>query len=226
MSVKMGLFSVVLCGMMVSSYARTEIKDSSNNVLVSASTSQNSDFQACIDDSDCYRVGAKYNCFQYICYPFHNDSLIPPESRKRRCSKNEECGDRQACHRHHDIRVGIMGLCMDEFGDCKNNGERDCKGQGPDKCCNGQYCCEGKCFDKLKNLPCLNHLMCKDLGYGDYCCPQKHDNSTKVCCDVNPNPPPPPTEAPKVESLNSAVSAPVFSLATLLATIKIFKTIF
>ena len=34
------------------------------------------------------------------------------------------------CFRHHDIRNINVGLCMDDFGDCRDNGESDCKGQG------------------------------------------------------------------------------------------------
>ena len=36
--------------------------------------------------------------------------------------------------RHHDIRNINVGLCMDDFGDCRDNGEKDCKGQGKGSC--------------------------------------------------------------------------------------------
>jgi hypothetical protein len=37
---------------------------------------------------------------------------------------------------------------------------------GPEKCCNGQFCCEEEYFLQLKSLPCINHASCRDLGYG------------------------------------------------------------
>ena len=57
------------------------------------------------------------------------------------------------------------------------------------ECCNGQYCCGKEFFDQLKQLPCVNHLGCKDLGYGNFCCPPK-GNSTEAstCCNEDPNP--------------------------------------
>ena len=56
------------------------------------------------------------------------------------------------------------------------------------ECCNG-YCCGKEFFDQLKQLPCVNHLGCKDLGYGNFCCPPK-GNSTEAstCCNEDPNP--------------------------------------
>jgi hypothetical protein len=33
-------------------------------------------FKACIDDSDCKAKGAGYACFQYICYPWADDTGI------------------------------------------------------------------------------------------------------------------------------------------------------
>jgi hypothetical protein len=146
--------------------------------------------------------------------------MIRPEMRKTQCSRNEECGPNEACHRHHDIRNINVGLCMDDFGDCRDNGESDCQ----DKCCNGQFCCESKYFNKLTQLPCLNNLMCKDLGYGDYCCPMKGDNSTKICCDTNPNPPPAPTSAPKMDSLSGSPACTT-SVLLMVAAISIFALI-
>jgi len=145
--------------------------------------------QVCIDDSDCHNLdGGAYACFQYICYPYENDNMA--RDKKQHCWKTDDCGPNQVCHRHPERRKISFGLCMEEWGDCRENGERDCKGMGPNKCCNGQYCCEQEYFDQLKKLPCVNDMMCKDLGYGAYCCPDKINiNGTNVCCDVNPNPP-------------------------------------
>jgi len=78
------------------------------------------------------------------------------------------------------------------------------------ECCNGQYCCGQEFFDQLKQLPCVNHLGCKDLGYGNFCCPPK-GNSTEAstCCneDPNPPPPPPPTTTPQPRSRGLAGSS-------------------
>jgi hypothetical protein len=39
---------------------------------------------------------------------------------------------------------------------------------GPEKCCNGQFCCEEEYFLQLKSLPCVNDASCRDLGYGEH----------------------------------------------------------
>ena len=38
-------------------------------------------FKACIDDSDCTDKGAGFACFQYICYPWADDSAIPVKDK-------------------------------------------------------------------------------------------------------------------------------------------------
>jgi len=175
-----------------------------SDVLESANQLTSNPFKVCIDDSDCLNLEGKYACFQYICYPYADDTTISPQYRKTRCTRKEECNTNEMCYRHHDRRNINRGLCMEELGNCQEKGERDC----PNKCCNGQFCCHEEYFNQLKNLNCLNNLMCKDLGYGDFCCPVKGTNSS-VCCDTNPNPPPPPpTEAPpKATPLSGAMGA-------------------
>ena len=57
------------------------------------------------------------------------------------------------------------------------------------ECCNGQYCCGVEFFDQLKQLPCVNHLGCKELGYGNFCCPPKGNSTApSTCCNEDPNP--------------------------------------
>lgn len=34
-------------------------------------------FTACIDDSDCAGQGQDFACFQYLCYPWKDDSKLP-----------------------------------------------------------------------------------------------------------------------------------------------------
>lgn len=164
-------------------------------------------FKACIDDSDCSGQGAGYACFQYICYPWADDSAIKKADRKATCKSNDDCssGSSGSCFRHHDRRQIHRGLCMEPITDCSENGKDDCPGR---ECCNGQYCCGEEYFSQLKKLPCVNHLGCKDLGYGNFCCPPpKGSNSTgpSQCCNVDPNPPP-PTKAPTTQSPRKASS--------------------
>ena len=88
-------------------------------------------FKACIDDSDCSSQGSGYACFQYICYPWEDDSAVPEKDKKSTCKSNEQCGDDLKCFRHHDRRNIHKGLCMEEMVDCSENGESDCKhGEG------------------------------------------------------------------------------------------------
>jgi hypothetical protein len=146
----------------------------------------------CIDDSDCTRVmgqGKKYACFQYICYPWKDDSSVPENERKELCRKKADCDPSEYCHRHHDRRNVYKGLCLDKT-EC--DGNQDCKsGKG---CCAGR-CCEMKFYKELNELPCASSQQCQDLSLGDFCCPRKND--TDICCDEDPNPttPPPPSKA-------------------------------
>ena len=80
-------------------------------------------------------------------------------------------------------------------------------GPAPTVCCSG-YCCEQQRFNLQKELPCVNHLMCRDLNFGDFCCSDKTNSSeyAKKCCNEDPNPPPKTTTstmsaANKIESL-------------------------
>ncbi|XP_023348663.1 uncharacterized protein LOC111717396 isoform X2 [Eurytemora carolleeae] len=202
----MATMLLVLLSLTAAVQCRSDKLESLNQV-------QNHLFKVCIDDSDCSGLEGKYACFQYICYPYENDNLVLEENKKTKCTRKEDCQPNEVCHRHHDRRNINVGLCMEELGDCRENGDRDC----PDRCCNGQFCCEEKYFNHLKSLPCVNHDMCKDLGYGDFCCPVKGSNTTSsVCCNTNPNPPPtrPP---PKVGPLSgSSTILPAMSLLTLI----------
>jgi len=149
-------------------------------------------FKACIDDSDCSDKGPGFNCFQYICYPWEDDSAIPQAHRKATCKSNENCSGNLSCFRHHDRRKIHRGLCMEPIVDCSENNRDDCKAnKSPMKeCCNSQYCCDEEYFNQLKMLPCVSDFGCKDLGYGNFCCPPKPkgSNGTAVCCNEDPYP--------------------------------------
>jgi len=141
-------------------------------------------FPVCIDDSDCVKLGKgdKFACFQYICYPWKNDSIIEPKNRRKTCRIDNDCEQGQECFRHHDKRMVNRGLCFDEVKDCQNANECS-KGY---QCCGGT-CCEEKYYHEFAKLPCISDLGCQDLGLGQYCCPQ--NGSGNYCCDTNPNPP-------------------------------------
>lgn len=179
-------------------------------------------FTACIDDSDCRNQGLNFACFQYICYPWENDSSVAEKDRKGTCKSNDDCKT-ASCFRHHDRRQIHKGLCMDEARDCSENGRDDCKGGASgQECCNAQFCCGEEYFSQLKALPCVNHLGCKDLGYGNFCCPQKGltaNNETKspVCCNTDPNPPPTTTTLkPKPAAKTSSAATITSYLSALL----------
>lgn len=147
-------------------------------------------FPVCIDDSDCEKLGQgnKFACFQYICYPWKNDSSIEPKNRRKTCREDGDCDAGQECYRHHDKRVVNRGVCFDEIKTCQIANECS-KGY---ECCGG-LCCEEKYYKEFAKLPCISDMGCQDLGLGQYCCPK---DQSKVCCDVNPNPPPPTTPYP------------------------------
>jgi len=156
-------------------------------------------FPVCIDDSDCSKLGqgTKYACFQYICYPWKDDSNIKETDKRKLCRKDADCESGQECFRHHDKRHVNQGLCFDEIQQCDVGS--DCKpGRSgkPLNCCGGS-CCEEPYFNQFKSLPCTSHLGCEDLGLGKFCCPRT--NTTSVCCDTDPNPR--PTFAPNTRGM-------------------------
>ena len=87
-------------------------------------------FRACIDDSDCAGQGTDYACFQYLCYPWKDDSKLLKSDQKKTCKSNDHCDPGQECYRHPDRRNIYRGLCMEPVVDCSENGESDCKQPG------------------------------------------------------------------------------------------------
>ena len=64
-----------------------------------------------------YLKVTNYLCFflfQYICYPWKNDSIIEPKNRRKTCRIDNDCEQGQECFRHHDKRMVNRGLCFDE----------------------------------------------------------------------------------------------------------------
>ena len=143
-------------------------------------------FKACIDDSDCGSQGPGFACFQYICYPWADDSAIAKEDRKDTCKSDDDCPGQLSCFRHHDRRQIQRGLCMEPIADCAENGRDHCAQK---KCCNGQFCCGSEYFSQLAELPCFSHRGCRALGYGNFCCPAKGNSTAPAqCCNEDPNP--------------------------------------
>lgn len=143
-------------------------------------------FNACVDDSDCSAQGPGYACFQYICYPWEDDSAVSQDDQIATCKSNDDCSGGLSCFRHHDRRNIHKGLCLEESVDCKEGGRSDCS---KPECCNGQYCCDTPYFTQLKKLPCFSDEGCKDMGYGNFCCPNKANSSmADTCCNEDPYP--------------------------------------
>jgi len=192
-------------------------------------------FKVCIDDSDCMEQGDEYACFQYICYPWKDDSKLAKEDRKKTCKSTDHCPNNLVCHRHSDRRKILKGLCMEPIVDCSENGETDCissKGYtGPNRaCCNGAVCCKQEYFDQLKQLPCVGDESCKDMGYGNYCCPQKTNglvNATlpKQCCNENPNPTTTTTTTRRPKSSSSTSGSELLASSFMVSIIMMVVTL-
>ena len=101
----------------------------SNNEIHSMSQIKKKEaaFKACIDDSDCVDQGSDYACFQYICYPWEDDSAVPKNDKRATCKSQDQCSAGLECFRHHDRRNIHKGLCMEPIADCSENGDSDCK---------------------------------------------------------------------------------------------------
>ena len=79
LSVRMRLSSVLLLAVLVVSSVvegRSESEPESLNQVV-----EEPPFTACIDDGDCNK-GEGFACFQYICYPWRDDTVIERKHRQ------------------------------------------------------------------------------------------------------------------------------------------------
>jgi len=149
-------------------------------------------FSACVDDSDCKTQGIDFACFQYICYPWEDDSNVAAKDKFITCKSDDDCSSGLQCFRHHNRRNIHKGLCLEESIDCREGGKDDCKaGESKKECCNGQYCCDKSYHTQLLSLPCVSDEGCQDMGYGNYCCPPKGNSTSPghdTCCNEDPNP--------------------------------------
>lgn len=57
-----------------------------------------------------------FSLFQYICYPWKDDSGVPASEKRDLCRKKSDCSAKrgQTCQRHQDRRKINKGLCMNE----------------------------------------------------------------------------------------------------------------
>lgn len=176
-----------------------------------------SPFITCIDDSDCMKISEhsnNYACFQYICYPWKDDSKVAAKDKIAMCRKDSDCKENagQKCYRHMDRRTINKGLCFDELQACGIEVTQKCpRGKG---CC-GSFCCENKYFNQYKDLPCSNHIGCQDLDLGQFCCPRKGQNS--VCCSTDPDPPKPKPAPTSDKGAATSTTATAFT-SSLLST--------
>jgi len=176
-------------------------------------------FPVCIDDSDCVKLGKgdKFACFQYICYPWKNDTMIEPKNRRKTCRQDDDCDAGQECFRHHDKRMVNRGLCFDEVKSCQNANE--CSKDY--ECCGGT-CCEQKYYKEFAKLPCISHLGCRDLGLGQFCCPSK-EGGQNMCCNTDPNPPPPTTPYPMSQQVGSGSSLAACGVSSILVAFSLIN---
>lgn len=176
-------------------------------------------FPVCIDDSDCIKLGKgdKFACFQYICYPWKNDTMIDAKNRRKTCRIDSDCDAGQECFRHHDKRMVNRGLCFDEVKECQKADECS-KGY---ECCGGT-CCEEKYYHEFAKLPCISHLGCQDLGLGHFCCPTNNPNKN-VCCNTDPNPPTTPVPQFVAGSADHLSAVYVSQLIMVLVSFLLFK---
>ena len=85
--------------------------------VTTASATSGGILAACIDDSDCMKIGQgrEYACFLYICYPWKDDSGVAAGEKRDLCRRSSDCRKPgQECQRHQDRRKINKGLCMNE----------------------------------------------------------------------------------------------------------------
>ena len=124
MSPTVSLAPLILLVAAASGKVHEELSGLNHQPLTSA---KEAPFKACIDDSDCTVKGTGFACFQYICYPWADDTAIPKKDRKETCKSNDDCSNDLKCFRHFDRRQVHRGLCMEDITDCSENGRDDCK---------------------------------------------------------------------------------------------------
>ena len=57
--------------------------------------------------------------FQFLCYPWQDDSQVAAKDRIPICRKDKDCKEGKECYRHTDKRRVSKGLCLDKVCLCK-----------------------------------------------------------------------------------------------------------
>jgi hypothetical protein len=184
------IFAVILVVGLPSVSARANQEKMSSNKMMVTDVKKSTPFKICIDDSDCLKIGEgdKFACFQFLCYPWQDDSQVAAKDRIPICRKDKDCKEGKECYRHTDKRRVSKGLCLDKLKECGPEPD-DGKCTGDTGCC-GEVCCEKKYYEQYSKLPCTQNSGCEDLGLGKFCCPQGKGKDS-ICCNTDPNPPPP-----------------------------------
>ena len=186
--------------------------------LAEQHTTNTTTFNACIDSSDCSKLGDKYKCFEFLCYPWEDDSNIEENSKIQKCQKSTDCEQSKICYKNTESKREPKGLCFDKMQECGLNLGKTCpEGDG---CCGG-VCCKKEFHDQYKQLPCLSDDGCKDVSLGNFCCPS-NEGQSNICCDTDPNAP--TTVLPSIRQFrnaptNAAVSVIASAFTSLLITV-------
>jgi len=124
---------------------------------------------ACIDDSDCVKLGHKYSCFLYYC---HN--WVDPDPLRPHCQADWQCEDEHKCFRHWNLREVDNGICLSNYQVKTCDVHSDCH-EG-DHCC-GMYCCSQQYYRQWEDFACFSDMQCRSWKTGNYCC------NNNLCCD-------------------------------------------
>merc|ERR1712112_750206 len=95
----MGSLPLILLVAVASGKVHEELDGLNHQPLTAA---KEAPFKACIDDSDCGTEGHGFACFQYICYPWADDTAIPAKDKKEKCKSRDDCkaagAQRECCN--------------------------------------------------------------------------------------------------------------------------------
>jgi len=124
---------------------------------------------ACIDDSDCVKLGHKYSCFLYYCHNWVDQDPLRPH-----CQADWQCGEEHKCFRHWNLREVDNGICLSNYQVKTCDVHSDCH-EG-DHCC-GMYCCSQHYYKQWEEFACFSDMQCRSWKTGNYCC------NNNLCCD-------------------------------------------
>ena len=100
MSPTVSLAPLILLVATASGKVHEELSGLNHQPLTSA---KEAPFKACIDDSDCTVKGTGFACFQYICYPWADDTAIPKKDRYSKSGQNDPINSNLLSNCKHSI---------------------------------------------------------------------------------------------------------------------------